>query len=420
MSAEDPQVPPRSGDSVAWSRVTYGDVGPVRTADHVDAEILKEISEWFQQHGLGWSGTLGELSANVGHPPAELMHALEVSSLALLISGIAASVSHRSGSPTMVSLRRLVDSRADYRDEVDISGPATAACDGGISEILPSNCELQLPATGCEHDGIVSEDSLGFDGWRSELVLQTLTPLREESCQGKHWWKRKYLAAVFIILFVVGLLANVVKKSGFAFLSAKSSHGAVAQVAKVRATYASPAGIQNELAFLYEESKAGNATAEYVLGRKLLRAEGVREDRDQALKWLCDSAKRGNKDAQLELGKAYSSGQGLSKDNVEAYTWLTLLASQKNSEAQTLVRELTPELTTTEIARVRWKLGEMYRQGIGVHQNRTIAFTWYVLAEAAGEKRSIASESELASLMSPAQLSVARANAIRWLRQHQL
>jgi TPR repeat protein len=62
----------------------------------------------------------------------------------------------------------------------------------------------------------------------------------------------------------------------------------------------------------------------------------------------------------------------------------------------------------------------MYRQGIGVPQNHTIAYTWYVLAEAAGEKRSVASKSELASQMSPEQVSIASANAVRWLKRHQL
>jgi TPR repeat protein len=427
MSADPSQVPRPFETPVAGPTDDGVDIGHANRTDRLDGDVLKAISEWFDQHGVAWAGTLGELSSNVGRTPEQVIHALEASPIGMLLFGIASSISHRSGSPTMVSLRRLLDvSDLEQRRAPEThpaTVPASDAAAGPPENSVPH--DTHLPDVPPEQDSVADNLNAFPEERSTTLAFSSLTPV-SDSYDRRHSTLRRNVVAAFAFLVVLGLGATFLKTGAFRSLTSKASAGTFASTPDVAhdpkaagATHDSDNSVTN-LARLLEKSKAGDPLAQYTLGEKLLRGEGIARDGAQAIQWLQESAKRGNKAAQLELGKLYSGAAGIAKDNVQAYTWLTLLASQGDSEAQSLVRQLTPELTSAEIARVRWNLGEMYRQGIGVPQNHTIAYTWYVLAEAAGEKRSVASKAELASQMSPEQVSIASANAVRWLKRHQL
>src|SRR6185369_13315178 len=79
----------------------------ISTADPADAAVLEKVSHWFAQHGVAWSGTPAELAGILGCPAEQLVHAIEVASATLLVSGIAGSVCKRPGLPTVICLRRL-------------------------------------------------------------------------------------------------------------------------------------------------------------------------------------------------------------------------------------------------------------------------------------------------------------------------
>src|SRR5207244_11722495 len=122
---------------------------------------------------------------------------------------------------------------------------------------------------------------------------------------------------------------------------------------------------------------------------------------------------------QVELGPAYALGRGVPADPVVAYTWLTLAFANGDEQAEGLIRELTRELSQSEIARIRGKLGEMYANGVGVHPDKVTAYMWHLLAEFAGETRSRSARSRLDPTMTADQKSVANAGAAQWLRRHQ-
>jgi len=133
---------------------------------------------------------------------------------------------------------------------------------------------------------------------------------------------------------------------------------------------------------------------------------------------LVQAARSGDPNAQLELGTAYALGRGVPADPVIGYTWLTLAFANGDQQAESLIRELTRKLSQSEIAHIRWNLGEMYANGVGVHPDKVTAYMWHLLAEFAGETRSRIARSQLDPTMTADQKSEANARAAQWLRRH--
>jgi len=130
------------------------------------------------------------------------------------------------------------------------------------------------------------------------------------------------------------------------------------------------------------------------------------------------AALSGDPNAQLELGTTYALGRGVPADPVIGYTWLTLAFANGDAQAESLIRELTRKLSQSEIARIRWNLGEMYANGVGVPPDKVTAYMWHLLAEFAGETRSRIARSQLDPTMTADQKSEANARAAQWLRRH--
>jgi TPR repeat protein len=150
--------------------------------------------------------------------------------------------------------------------------------------------------------------------------------------------------------------------------------------------------------------------------------EGNQEQNPQpeSVLGLLQAARSGDPNAQFQLGTAYLRGRGLPPDTVTAYTWLTVAFANGNKQAESLIRELTRTLNSTEIACIRWNLGEMYAGGIGVRPDKVTAYMWHLLAEFSGESRSRVALSELDRSMTADEKSEAKSRASEWLRKHRL
>jgi TPR repeat protein len=133
---------------------------------------------------------------------------------------------------------------------------------------------------------------------------------------------------------------------------------------------------------------------------------------------VLQAARSGDANAQLELGTAYATGRGVPEDPVAAYTWLTLAFANGNTQAQSLISKLTRRVDSAEIAQIRWNLGEMYADGIGVPRDNVTAYMWHLLAELSGETRSRAARERLRRSLTADQKSEAQARASDWLRKH--
>jgi Sel1 repeat len=165
-------------------------------------------------------------------------------------------------------------------------------------------------------------------------------------------------------------------------------------------------------------ANAGDAAAQFSLARAYERGEGVARDSTEAARWMLRSAKAGKAEAQYEVGMAYLSGRGVPQDYVSGYSWLVLADSAGERRSREAIRLLTRKLSASDIAHVRSRLGEVYAHGMGVKADLVAAYTWFTLAESAGEQNSRARKQQLALQMTREQIAEAEQRASEWLNRH--
>ena len=146
---------------------------------------------------------------------------------------------------------------------------------------------------------------------------------------------------------------------------------------------------------------AGPAGADFEAGMAAIE----RGDYGAALRELRPLAEQGHAQAQYKLGRMYRAGVGVPRDAVEAANWTRRAAQQGDALAQ-------------------YDLGIMYATGQGLAQDYVQAHLWFDLAarqqdvafrissRAAGIRDLVAAE------MTPAELSKARRLARQWMETH--
>ena len=97
--------------------------------------------------------------------------------------------------------------------------------------------------------------------------------------------------------------------------------------------------------------------AQYNVAMCLDYGQGVQEDKNQAAKWYLKAAEQGNADAQKDLGNCYFYGEGVPENKEEAVKWYYRSASKGNAAAQC-------------------NLGYCYHKGMGVSINKQEAEKW--------------------------------------------
>ena len=130
------------------------------------------------------------------------------------------------------------------------------------------------------------------------------------------------------------------------------------------------------------------------------------------------SAREGDPSAQLQFATALAKGEGVRKDPVGAYAWYIVANLAGQQDSQHVLPALSQQLSAAQIAKVRTTLAEMYWKGIGVKQDRTGAYSWLVLAGAAGSRDALTLERRLGSEMTSSQIAEAQQRAEMWLVQH--
>lgn len=98
-------------------------------------------------------------------------------------------------------------------------------------------------------------------------------------------------------------------------------------------------------------ANAGDAKAQFSLGRLYDRGEKVTQDYVKAFEWYSKAAKQGNNDAQYNLGAMYYHGDGIQQDYQKAFKWFSESAEQGDDYAQ-------------------YALGLMYYKGKGIPQDK--------------------------------------------------
>jgi TPR repeat protein len=140
----------------------------------------------------------------------------------------------------------------------------------------------------------------------------------------------------------------------------------------------------------------GEANAQYSLGNRYRKGEGVPQDDAESVRWFRKAADQGDAQAQYALGYMYREGKGVSRDDAEAVRWSLRAAEQGDAPAQ-------------------YALGFMYYKGRGVQQDYAEAARWYRKAADQGYPMA---QSELGFMYDRGQ-GVPRdsAEAVRWYRK---
>ena len=98
----------------------------------------------------------------------------------------------------------------------------------------------------------------------------------------------------------------------------------------------------------------GLARAEYSLGRLYFSGEGVRQDRAEAVKYFRRAAVQGYALAQHRLGRAYERGLGVPQDLVEAHRWYSLAADANGlASSQLSLKSLESNMTEVQVTQAR-------------------------------------------------------------------
>jgi TPR repeat protein len=155
-------------------------------------------------------------------------------------------------------------------------------------------------------------------------------------------------------------------------------------------------------------AKAGNADAQYELGRMYLRASN---DFSAAAKWLEKAAQQGHADAQFRLGVMYKDGTGVFRNSAEGARLMEMAAGQYRTAAEQgdaramyqlgrmadanwqghvaaewykWAAEQYRKAAEQGNAEAQYQLGYMYSRGEGVGRDEVEAFSWYKMAAANG------------------------------------
>ena len=146
---------------------------------------------------------------------------------------------------------------------------------------------------------------------------------------------------------------------------------------------------------LLADAEKGDAKAQFRLGMKYVKGEGVDRDPPQALKWIGKAAEQGYGEAQYTIGVMHHAGRGALQSFPLAFKWFEQAAQQNHAEAQ-------------------YSLGVMYRNGQGVAVDKSKAYVWFNLAASQGHERAREARDSLLPALSPEQVLAAQRMAQEW------
>jgi hypothetical protein len=145
---------------------------------------------------------------------------------------------------------------------------------------------------------------------------------------------------------------------------------------------------------------------------------GLKND-DSKLRDLRQRANAGDSVAQISLAARYEKADGPERDPLKACVWYIIAAANGDIAAKDRAVRLSHRLPQFQIAEIRFNVGKMYIEGAGVKRDLVAAYSWFALAQAAGEVRAHDEQQKLEALMSREQVSAGLRRASDWLLAHQ-
>lgn len=175
----------------------------------------------------------------------------------------------------------------------------------------------------------------------------------------------------------------------------------------------------------------GNAAAQFEIGSRYAKGNGIKQDYGKAFEWYSRAAAQSLAPAQYRLAALYERGRGVKKDPAMARVWYTRAAEQGNVKAMHNLAVMVssgegrkPDHAAaakwfTEAARLgltdsQFNLGILYEAGLGVKKNPVEAYQWFALAAARGDKEAQKRTKRARLRLRPEQLRVADQAVRQW------
>ena len=143
-------------------------------------------------------------------------------------------------------------------------------------------------------------------------------------------------------------------------------------------------------------AEAGDAGAQFCVGRMYGNGFGVGMDDAEALKWYGLAAAEGHPEAQFNLGVMYANGWGVDMNDAEA-------------------AKLYRQAAENGWACAQRSLAYVISRGIGTEENRRDAYMWYYIAAELGDTASVSNRDEIADELSQEEVQTAQGLAQKWL-----
>lgn len=153
---------------------------------------------------------------------------------------------------------------------------------------------------------------------------------------------------------------------------------------------------ETSLAECQPAAEAGDARAQFCIGRLYANGFGVAMDDALALKWYELAAQQGHAEALYSLGLMHANGWGVPMDDAVAAQWYRRAAELGFPMAQ-------------------MSLANLCRTGRGVPQDMVEAFTWYAVAAELGNMNAGFKLDEIAPDLNEEQRQLAEERAQAWL-----
>jgi len=137
-----------------------------------------------------------------------------------------------------------------------------------------------------------------------------------------------------------------------------------------------------------------------------------------SLSELTTSAQSGNVAAQAQLAQRYIEGKEVEPDKVKACVWFIMAGANGDAQAKASAVALSHSLRTNEIAQIRFNIGKLYVEGTAAPRDLVAAYSWFSLAQAAGDVRAGTEQQKLEAEMTSDQVSEALKRASDWMMAH--
>ncbi|PXW66480.1 tetratricopeptide repeat protein [Methylobacterium sp. B4] len=203
---------------------------------------------------------------------------------------------------------------------------------------------------------------------------------------------------------------------------------ALPQVAGMASLSPDLAGLPPALSKLKQDALAGDAAAIWDLASREAEGRGVPRDLGLAAKLYERLAAAGFAPAQVKTGNAYEKGNGVVRDIAQARLWYGRAADQGNVRAMHNLAVLhaenpaangKPDFAAAASAFRRaaehgvrdsqYNLAVLYARGLGVGQDLVQSYLWFSAAAAQGDEEAGRKRDEVATKLSPKDLTEAKA-----------